>query len=198
MHLCSFCIYWIELCIAVSCCQLSVNCCQLSWCLKQSKFILDSFHWAAGELCALKIFTGANQNRWVANAINHYNYSMHTYFYTTVRCQFNSDLHYQFRLRPFQLNFMLLGPDRPKFWQISFNNDSLRTLVPALVWECLDHFRIRYHTADELVHRYRRDSLCYSHPNTIALCRRTCLSLATHAFRAEINTLALETNALKM
>ena len=55
--------------------------------------------------------------------------------------------------RPYQFNFMLLGPDQPKFWQMSFNNDSLRRLVLALVREGLNHFRIRYHTADELVHR---------------------------------------------
>ena len=30
---------------------------------------------------------------------------------------------------------MLLGTDRPKFWQVSFNIDSLRRLVPALVWK---------------------------------------------------------------
>ena len=44
--------------------------------------------------------------------------------------------------RPYQFNFMLLGPDRPKFWQMPFNNDtcSLRTLVPALLWEGLNHF----------------------------------------------------------
>ena len=55
-------------------------------------------------------------------------------------------------LRAYQFNFMLLGPDRPKIWQMSFNNDSLRRLVSALVWEGLNHLRIRYHTADELVH----------------------------------------------
>ena len=93
-------------------------------------------------------------------------------------------------LRPYQFNFMLLGPDRPKFWQMSFNNDSLRKLVSALVWEGLNHLRIRYHSADVLVHRYRRDTVCYSPPNT-ARCRRTCLSLATNAF---FDTSALGTN----
>ena len=49
-------------------------------------------------------------------------------------------------LRPFQFNFMLLGSNRPKFWQMSFSNYSLRRLVPGLVWEGLDHFWIRYYS----------------------------------------------------
>ena len=57
------------------------------------------------------------------------------------------------RLRPYQFNFMLLGPDQPIFWKMSLNNDSLRELVPTLVWEGLDHFQIRHHSADEHVHR---------------------------------------------
>ena len=34
------------------------------------------------------------------------------------------------QIRPYQFNFMLLRPDWPKIWQMSFNNDSLRTLIP--------------------------------------------------------------------
>ena len=72
---------------------------------------------------------------------------LYTYSYYSTR-QFTKE-----KLRPYQFNFMLLGPDRPKFLQMSFNNDSLCRFVPVLVWEGLDHIRIRYHTADELILR---------------------------------------------
>ena len=54
---------------------------------------------------------------------------------------------------PYQFNFMLPGPDRPKFWQMSFNNDNLCRLTPELAWEA------------------------ESPPNTISQCSRTRSSL---------------------
>ena len=56
---------------------------------------------------------------------------------------------------------------------------------------------IRYHTGDECIHCYRRDSLHYLRPNTISYCRQSCLSLAMNAFCAEDKHLTLETNAFR-
>ena len=77
-----------------------------------------------------------------------------------------------------------------------------------IVWEGLNHFQIRYHTADKLVHCWRWGSLFYLPGNTIAHCRRTCLSLEMNTFCdtwrerrvrfvLERNILALETKYWK-
>ena len=95
------------------------------------------------------------------------------------------------RYRPYQFNFLLLGPDRPKLWQVSFNNDNLCRLVLALLWEAwiiseyditlqtnsfiasheivsATHLQIRvqiqyYNTADERVHRYSNEIVSATH-----------------------------------
>ena len=76
-------------------------------------------------------------------------------------------------VRLYQFKFMFLGHDRHKFCQMSFENDSLRRLVPALVLEGLDHLRIRY----------------------ISYCRRTRSSPATRKFLLLASDITLQTTA---
>ena len=123
---------------------------------------------------------------WIMSACNLYN-AVHLTLFAILLMMSSVQLKSSNRpsfsyVRPYQFNFMLLGPNWPKFWQMSFNNDRLRRPFSALFWEGLNHFWIQYHTADKLVHCQRWDSLCYSPPNTIAHCKRTCLSLAPNVF----------------
>ena len=90
--------------------------------------------------------------RWLESHSTFHNFVNQTWCGHVLRQKIHCK-NFHITIRPYQFNFMLLRPDQPKFWQMSFNNDSLRRLVPALVSEGLDYLRIRYYTADELVNR---------------------------------------------